>query len=90
MQENLSRFAGCVVALSFSGFCLAGEGAATAPTPQARVAEVTTAQPLAPQPTLHPMADWLDREGSDSGTLLTALLGLGLLATVVYRARTSA
>ena len=90
MQENLSRFAGCVVALSFSGFCLAGEGAATAPTPQARVAEVTTAQPLAPQPTLHPMADWLDRERTDNGTLVMALQGLGLLATVVYRARTSA
>ena len=90
MQENLSRFAGCVVALSFSGFCLAGEGAATAPTPQARATEVTTAQPLAPQPTLHPKADWLDRKRTDNGTLVLALLGLGLLATVVYRARTSA
>jgi len=70
--------------------CLAGEGAATAPTPQARVAEVTTAEPSAPQPTLHPMADWLDRERTDNGTLVMALLGLGLLATVIYRARTSA
>ena len=90
MQKNLSRFAGCVLALSLSGSCLAGEGAAPAPTPQARAAEVKTAQPPAPQPTLHPMANWLDGEGSDNGTLMTALLGLGLLATVVYRARTSA
>jgi hypothetical protein len=89
MQENLSSLAGCVLAFSFSGFCLAGEGAATAPTPQVRAAEVKTTQPSAPPPTRRPIADWLDREGSDSGTLLTALLGLGLLATVVYRARTS-
>jgi hypothetical protein len=51
---------------------------------------VKTAQPLAPQPALHPKADWLDRKRTDNGTLVLALLGLGLLATVVYRARTSA
>jgi hypothetical protein len=36
------------------------------------------------------MADWLDRERTDNGALVMALLGLGLLATVIYRARTSA
>jgi hypothetical protein len=36
------------------------------------------------------MADWLDRERTDNGTLVMALQGLGLLATAVDRARTSA
>ena len=95
MQKNLSKFASCLLALGFSGVCLAGEGAwqrsmsaslVVAQAPPAKVAEAkpTTSPPMQSART----ENWLGSEGNEADAVVTALLGLGMLATVVYRART--
>jgi hypothetical protein len=95
MQKNLSKFAGCLLALGFSGVCLAGEGtwqramSESLMTVQAPPAKVAEAKPSASPPMQSPRtADWLGAGGNEADTLVTALLGLGMLATVVYRAKT--
>lgn len=95
MQKNLSKFAACLLAFGFSGVCQAGEGAsqrsmsASLAATQITQAKAAEAQPLpAPPKQTSYAADWLGDELGDGGTVVTALLGLGLLVTVVYRAKT--
>lgn len=87
MQKNLSGFAGCVLAFGISGACLAGEGPASTQALRAQAVEAQAVVATAPRLTGYPGAGWLGGNGSEDNTLLTSLLGLGLLATVVYRAQ---
>lgn len=96
MHKSLSRFAGCLCVLGFSGLCIAGEGASQrvsiaplvlAQMQHAKAVDASPAAAALPAQT-PPTAAGLGGEGdSDDRSLATALLALGLLATVVYRAK---
>ena len=97
MHKNLSRYAACLLALGFSGLCVAGEGVSqrvmVAPLVLAQVqhakavdaSPATAATPAQTPPTAAGLSG--EGDGDDYHSLATALLGLGLLATVVYRAK---
>ena len=92
-RENLSRLVGGLVAFSFAGFCWAGVGApqqvavVAAPVAAAPAKAGQTQSVAVPSKQPEITAGWWGGDGNDP--LLTALLGLGLLTTVVYRARSA-
>ena len=95
MHKILSKFAGCLCALGFSGLCVAGEGVSQrvmvaplvlAQVQQAKSAETSPTTSTTPGQTPATAVE-LGGEGGDDHSLALALLGIGLLATVVYRAK---
>ena len=96
MQKYLDKFVGCLLVVASSSLCWAGEGprqqvvappivAAPGSQGQMLVSQRVAADSIQAPSTAQQLGD----EKTDGKALVSALLGLGILATVVYRAQTA-